>query len=125
MSNKTVTTQDVSDWIAVNVRRRKVLRLLCDSDIARRMGCKRPFVTRILGADYPCMTLKRMLRIAKAMDMTLAELVSRPDDMSLLKQDRRKTGREIARKKAKIKQTKEAAAREALMESLGLCRDEY
>lgn len=120
MNGKKPTTEDVAQYIAVNARRVKGLRFLTDIEVARRMGCKRAFVTRILQAAFPSLTVPVLLRLANALDVTLAELVSRPDDMSLLKQDGRVTRWETGRKKQKLQQTQEQAEMQALMESLGL-----
>lgn len=137
MSSKKPTAEEVSRWIAVNGRRVKNLRLLTNADIARRVGrlqleagrtldFSTSLVTRVFsdkwkGTKATCWilnALQMLVGLANALDMTPAELLSRPDDMSVI--DGRKTRHGIERKKAKLKQTQEEQELQALMESLGL-----
>ncbi len=139
MSSPKPTHEDVARWIAVNGRRVKNLRLLTNAEIARRVGrlsleagrsldFSTSLVTRVLSDKWKgshathwiLNALQMLVGLANALDMTPAELLSRPDDMSLLKQDQRKTAPERARKRAKLKLTQEQAEKEALLEWVGL-----
>lgn len=119
----------VVDWIVVNARRTKSLRLLTDDDLARRMCCKRAFVTRLLGGKWSTANsfslqsiatdLFWIVHLAKALELPIDQLFQKPDDMSLLTQDRRSQHGEFKRRK-KLKLTQEQQERLALLDSMGL-----
>lgn len=126
--SQTITAEEVCQWVVVNARRVQQLRLLTKKDINRRLPIHRVSLQNLLSGHWErCRTTKGiqsavwvLVSLCNALGMTPAELFSRPDDMSLLKQDGRKAAREIIRKKAKLKQTQEQAEMQALLESLGL-----
>lgn len=141
MSRKKITHEEVARWIAVNGRRWKRVRLLTDNDIARRCGVlqlendrtlnfNRDVVTKIFGDKWkgPSVTcwllnaLNILVALANALGITPAELLSRPDDMTV--EDGRVTSPKIKRMKQRRALTQEQQVRQALLESLGLDSDD-
>lgn len=120
---------EVERWIKTNVKRWKKLRLVTHRDIGRKMGTGQEFIYKLLNEPWEhsvdrLQAMRRALvwylQLCEAMGVTLPELFSRPDDFSVLQEDGEKVGKEIARKKKKLKLTQEQQARQALLESLGL-----
>ena len=128
MSRKKLTAEEVADWLSVNMKRVKSLRLLTGKDISRRSEIHPSTINSILSGNwtnqrttrYLMYSLRRFVAICNALDISPSELFSRPDDMSLLHQDGRKLAPEMARRKKALKQTQEQAEMQALLESLGL-----
>lgn len=143
MSRKKYTSEEVAEWVAVNCRRTKKVRLLTNEDIARRIGTvylkkrgrpdfpvrfTKALVCDLLSGNWnrahvtqrALNGLRLLLALCAGLEITPAELLSRPDDMSLLTQDGRRKGNRIADKRKQRQQTLEQAEMQALLESLGL-----
>ena len=112
------TPEEVQSWLGTNVRRIKQVRMLTIRDIARRMNISQKCVDTIWNRQDHLMNLSTLVRLANALEVTLAELVSRPDDMTLV--DHRSLAWPHRRQKAKLKATQEQRGRQALLEALGL-----
>jgi transcriptional regulator with XRE-family HTH domain len=82
---------EVSKWLAVNIRREKRKRLLIDVDLAKRTGLTRETITRLQSGKWQQQrhnqqnrTLALLVSLANALGITPAELLTQPQDMSLL-----------------------------------------
>lgn len=115
-----LTRKELVRWIAINIRRVKRVRLLTQTDIARRTGYSTMAINDITNQRAISLSLEQCVRIANALGMTMAELMSRPDDFSIEHVDERSLFWPKMRKRAQIKRTQEEKERHALMVSLGL-----
>lgn len=79
-----ISEADVHKWIATNIRRRRRELSLFQRDLARRVGLARAVMTRIESGNTNRISLVALLRIANALRMTLADLVTEPQDMGPL-----------------------------------------
>lgn len=113
-----LTAEEVCRWVKINVRRIKRLRMLQNRDLARLMNCTHRGYMQIMLIGNKTMTMTTLIRLANALEVTPAELVSRPDDMTV--HDERTSWRSLDRKKAKLKLTQEQQERLALLKSMGL-----
>ena len=113
-----LTAEEVCRWVKINVRRIKRLRMLQNRDVARRMNCTLRAYLQTMALGNRTMTMRTLISVANALEMTPAELLTRPDDMTVT--DERTTWRSLSRKKAKFKLTEEQQQRLALLKSMGL-----
>lgn len=66
----------LSKNFAENVKRAMGFRHISQSELARRMGCKPPYVTKLLSGRYSP-SIDKAAQVADALDVSLASLLEK------------------------------------------------